>query len=181
MTAAPRGLREITWTGADGVQVTRAAAIPEFRAPQEPLPAPRRAALAAHLAAIAAEGFAAPPPGPPEGARLRDEAPEPALVAAACTACGGWCCQGGARSHAYLDAGAVLRWRADHPGAGPDAFVRDYLGRLPALSARGSCVYHGVAGCVLPRRLRADLCNAFHCSGLRALGPVRAGAGGEGG
>lgn len=163
--------REITWTGPDGRPVTRVADIPEFRAPMEPLPGARRAAFTAHLAGITADGFAAPPATPLE--RLREEAPEPAVVNAACSACGGWCCQGGARSHAYLGPAAAARWREDHPARGPDAMIRDYLARLPALSVRGSCVYHGASGCVLPRRMRADLCNAFHCSGLKALGPVR--------
>jgi len=56
-----------------------------------------------------------------------------------------------------------------HPDLTPVAVVRRYLDAVAPESVVGSCLYHGRQGCTLPRTLRADLCNRFHCNGLRAF------------
>ena len=97
--------------------------------------------------------------------------PEPegfvGLVArTACTLCKGWCCKGG-EEHAYLDERTMARVRRDHPEHDARAIIRLYLDRLAARSYRGSCLFHGADGCTLGRGLRAHLCDAYFCDGLR--------------
>ncbi len=87
--------------------------VPRQDAPVLPLPAARRAAFAAHLAAIAAEGFAIDRPGEywsPESATDR-AAPETGLAIAACSTCQGSCCRLGGPQMAFLTARDVCRYR----------------------------------------------------------------------
>ena len=44
-----------------------------------------------------------------------------------------------------------------------------YLGKLGGTTYRGSCIYHGAAGCELPREMRSDTCNGFYCADLARL------------
>jgi hypothetical protein len=88
------------------------------------------------------------------------------VLAAGCATCRGLCCTGGG-DHAYIDERTMARVHRDNPELGARAVIRRYLERLPALSARGSCLFHGPAGCTLGRGLRAELCNAYYCNGLR--------------
>ncbi len=137
--------------------------------PLEALPATRRAAFEAHLDEIIAEGFAAEVAADADdpGDRAGTAGPEPSLVVGGCTACAGACCRGGGE-RAYLSVRDVLRLRRD--AALSRGQVRAfYLGRLPAASVQGACVYQGALGCVLPRSARADICNSFRCRGLSAL------------
>ena len=39
--------------------------------------------------------------------------------------------------------------------------------RADARSFAGSCAYHTSDGCALPRSLRAGICNALRCRGLK--------------
>jgi len=101
------------------------------------------------------------------GGRPQSDGESPGAPAAAvCAICEGACCHR-AGNHAFLDAAAVARFTAVHGNKNSSSIVDTYAAYLPARSFAGSCVYHTADGCVLPRSLRADICNAYRCSGLK--------------
>ena len=89
-----------------------------------------------------------------------------ALAAAVCAVCGGACCHR-AGDHAFLDLAAIERFMASSRKTEPSNIASTYAAHLPARSFAGSCVYHTFIGCALPRSMRADICNAYRCSGLK--------------
>ena len=89
-----------------------------------------------------------------------------AVLGAGCATCGGHCCKGGGE-HAYIDERTMARVRRDNPEHDANGIIRLYLNRLAPLSYSGSCLFHGADGCTLDQPLRAELCNAFYCNGLR--------------
>ena len=88
------------------------------------------------------------------------------VLAAGCATCQGHCCTGGG-DHAYIDERTMARVRRAHPDLDARAVIGLYLARLAPLSYSGSCLFHGPHGCTLGRALRAELCNAYYCNGLR--------------
>lgn len=88
------------------------------------------------------------------------------VLAAGCATCRGHCCKGGGE-HAYIDERTMARVRRDRPELDARAVIRLYLDRLAPRSFLGSCLFHGESGCTLGRGLRAELCNAYYCDGLR--------------
>jgi hypothetical protein len=88
-----------------------------------------------------------------------------AVLGRVCAFCQGWCCRSGG-DHAYLTVDTLRRYLAAHPGRRPRDVLADYLGRVGHKTYRGSCVYHGPAGCGLPREMRSDTCNDYYCTGL---------------
>jgi hypothetical protein len=145
--------------------------VPRQEAPVLPLPAPRRAALEAHLAAIAAEGFAIARPEDhwSPGDAAGRAAPETGLAVAACSTCQGSCCRLGGAQMAFLTARDVCRYRLTEPAPTAEGFVARYLGFLPEASVADACAYQGATGCTVPRAERSNICNSHHCTGLRAL------------
>jgi hypothetical protein len=102
---------------------------------------------------------------------IQKPTPEPTgftatVLATGCATCQGHCCKGGG-DHAYLDQWAMARVRRDNPDLDARGIIRRYLERLAPLSYRDSCLFHGPGGCTLGRGLRAELCNAYYCDGLR--------------
>jgi hypothetical protein len=95
-----------------------------------------------------------------------DSGPRAALAAAVCAVCAGACCHR-AGDHAFLEAAAIARFPAVNGIMDPSNVADTYAEYLPARSFAGSCVYHASDGCALPRSLRADICNAYRCSGLK--------------
>lgn len=95
-----------------------------------------------------------------------DSGPPEALAAAVCTVCAGACCHRGG-DHAFLDAAAITRFAAENGNMDSSNIADTYAAHLPARSFAGSCVYHTFDGCALPRSLRADICNAYRCRGLK--------------
>jgi len=98
----------------------------------------------------------------------------------ACACCQGSCCRGGAYTHAYLGVETMQRYRAAHPNQSSRQILAAYMRHIRDETCEGSCVYHRVDGCSLPREMRADICNDFYCGGLREFranvpvtGPVR--------
>ncbi len=130
-------------------------------APQDP---GRRAAFEQHLRDIlrspSADRAEVDAPPPPAG---RD-----ALSAAACSACRGSCCRSGG-DHAYLTEETMARVLRALPDRGPAQLLEDYLERLPDRTVRDSCIYHGAAGCGLPREMRSTTCNRHLCGKLQGL------------
>jgi hypothetical protein len=61
----------------------------------------------------------------------------------------------------------MARVRRDHPDLDAGAIIRLFLERVAPRSVTGSCLFHGEHGCTLGRGLRAELCNAYYCNGLR--------------
>ena len=97
--------------------------------------------------------------------------PEPsgftaAVLQAGCATCQGHCCKGGG-DHAYIDQRTMARVRRDNPELDARAIIGLFLARLAPLAYRNSCLFHGAAGCTLGRGLRAELCNAYYCNGLK--------------
>jgi hypothetical protein len=102
---------------------------------------------------------------------IQKATPEPTgftanVLAAGCATCRGHCCTGGG-DHAYIDERTMARVRRDNPDLDARAIIRMYLDRVAPLSWRASCLFHGPEGCTLGRALRAELCNAYYCNGLR--------------
>lgn len=156
------------------------AVLPHQDRPLEALPEPRRAEFAERLDALIAEAFAEALDDPDgekariEAARAAHEPDERPEFSAGCATCAGSCCTLGAATHAFLSAEDIRRHRLRHPDGAASEARAAYLDRLPARSVHDSCVYHGEAGCVLPRAMRADICNEFHCVGLGAMGGLLA-------
>ena len=95
-----------------------------------------------------------------------------AILGAGCATCLGECCTAGG-THAFLKAASLVRVRAHLTELGEDvtpaSIEEKYLSALPAQHYRGSCVFHAVGGCTLPRVLRSNLCNRYLCGGLTQL------------
>lgn len=89
-----------------------------------------------------------------------------AIAAAVCTLCGGACCHRGG-DQAFLDTATIERFMASSRKTEPSNIASTYAVHLPARSFAGSCVYHTIDGCALPRSMRGDICNAYRCSGLK--------------
>jgi hypothetical protein len=152
--------------------------VPRNERPVVPLPAQRKRKFRAHLrraaaAAARGDGEAVPAPEGPadvaegEGGFAPLPDAETRLLGQACAACRGTCCKHG-REHAFLGGLRLARYLAAHPDGTPRQAVEAYLAHLPEESFEGACVYQGTRGCTLPRALRADLCNAYHCAGLKS-------------
>ena len=103
-----------------------------------------------------------------------------AVLNQACAMCRGACCRNGG-NHAYLTEETIARIVERQAGQGREQILEAYLGFVGERTTDGSCIYHGSAGCTLPRDLRSDTCNQFYCTGLRDYqrelnrdGPARA-------
>jgi hypothetical protein len=98
--------------------------------------------------------------------RHTDISPPDPLAEAVCAVCAGACCHR-AGDQAFLDTAAIARFMAVNGDMEPSNIASSYAAHLPERSFTGSCVYHTFDGCALPRSLRADICNAYRCSGLK--------------
>ncbi|MGH8664107.1 MAG: hypothetical protein ACREUX_07550 [Burkholderiales bacterium] len=137
-----------------------------------PVPSDRRTELARHLHAL----LDAPDPHPDAGAVQSpgdvrssdgaDAASEP-VGAPVCSACRGFCCSFGGERFAFLDRTTLDRYAASNPGISPNEIVAAYVSRVPERAYKDSCLYHSRRGCVLPRSMRAALCNEYQCGPLK--------------
>ncbi|MEZ6127386.1 MAG: hypothetical protein R3C59_01725 [Planctomycetaceae bacterium] len=83
----------------------------------------------------------------------------------ACSTCRGKCCLLG-EEHAFLSRD-FFAWRLlNEPDQTPQSIIDDYLQRVPELAYEASCLFHSPSGCVLPRRIRASMCNKWICTGI---------------
>jgi len=93
---------------------------------------------------------------------------DPSIAGHACATCRGECCsQGG--NHAFMQPHVVSRYMNSFPRQRPIEILAAFMSYLPRKTYQGSCVYHGVKGCGLPREMRASLCNDFQCNGLKKM------------
>ena len=146
------------------------AVVPYFDRAIVKLPQQRRRNARAHLARIVREAFELPPgKNEADGPSVAiEQSPTLRHGEASCATCRGSCCRGG-DTHAYLDAGAVRSYRAQHPGLGQREVLKAFLEAIPGMTFERSCVYHGRHGCALPREMRSATCNRFQCAGLTEL------------
>jgi hypothetical protein len=154
--------------GVNQPEVFRPLVVPHRPGVIEDLPARRRAdhlkflielTMTATQESIGGEKPDSDRPHPNRGSRE-------ALATAVCAVCAGACCHR-AGDHAFLDAAAIARFPAVNGIMDPSNIADTYAAYLPARSFAGSCVYHTSDGCALPRSMRADICNAYRCSGLK--------------
>jgi hypothetical protein len=154
------------------------ARLPHNEARPRRLPARRRARYLAHVRQIATgvveartRGEPAPATDLEQQARhyVRPMSDELSAVAGqGCAQCRGNCCSH-ADTHAYLNDEVIARYLERHPDAGVEDVVAAYASYLPQRSMENGCVNQGTRGCVLPREMRAAICNLYYCGGLREL------------
>ncbi len=105
-----------------------------------------------------------------------------ALLGAGCATCRGECCTAGG-THAFLGEDSLVRVRAqfheDGQSISAAALLHEYAEHVPEKHYRGSCVYHTLQGCALPRGLRSNLCNRYVCGGLTQLTRALDASGGQ--
>lgn len=148
---------------------TRTAVLPAHGRPLVPLD-PTRRTIFAELISGLMEDAAADPNGPtgdapyPEG----PSSPVDTLARSACASCRGLCCKHG-EPHAFIAPATLRRYLKHHPEETPAQALEAYLSFIPPVSTAGSCIYHGVQGCALPRAMRSDVCNRFICDDLERL------------
>ena len=141
--------------------------VPGQRVPLEPPTPARVRALKRHLIEAMRDLVGARRPERLIQKRGTDPTgPAEAGVRAACGHCGGSCCMAGG-THAFIDDRTLARVRAERPGIDARAMLAAYVSAVAPASYRGSCLFHGPAGCTLDRPLRAELCNAYYCNGLK--------------
>ena len=99
---------------------------------------------------------------------VAEPAARDALLGAACATCRGDCCTGGT-DHAHLDEDSLARVASAHGWTTLEEVADAYEAYLPRVHYKHSCVYHAARGCVLPRDMRADICNRHLCGALAQL------------
>jgi hypothetical protein len=169
-----RAGRELEVEGAEKFPVS---IVPHVTPELVPLPAERRAEFLANLSALIEDSRDVLGGHAPSGSRAAEEGPRrpPALLGRLCAACEGSCCYRG-ETHAFLELD-TLRRTMDAHGLTLDQVADAYEAHLPERTVAGSCVYHTLEGCRLPRGMRAKICNTFECN---ALGDARRIIAGEG-
>jgi hypothetical protein len=95
-----------------------------------------------------------------------DENEPPSLATGVCAVCRGTCCHLGG-DHAFLDQPAIRSFIAHSGICDPLEIVYAFAARLPRRAVVEGCVYQTQTGCALPRWMRAGICNAYRCKGLR--------------
>jgi hypothetical protein len=147
--------------------------VPRIDIPLAPVPEERRALFREHVRRLVEQAASEPPREDDapyqlhELSSLASEAEAP-LFGTGCRLCQGHCCRTGG-DHAYLSVATIRRVTAQRPDLSADQLVEEYASRIPEQIVDGSCVFHGELGCVLPREMRADMCNHWLCRGLTEL------------
>jgi len=145
--------------------------VPSWRPRLVPVTEAERQKLAEHLAGLeyavadpvtaATGGMAGPPDAEDSPATLE-------RLGRVCGVCRGYCCQEGRIRHAFLQHSTLLRILQDAPEPNWSEAVAVYLSHVPDFHLENGCLYQGESGCVMPRPLRADICNSYECAGLQA-------------
>lgn len=90
------------------------------------------------------------------------------VIKAACGTCRGKCCVAG-REHAFLDVETISTFIQRHPEMDNRQVGWVYVFHIEDKTMAGSCIYHGVNGCGLPREMRAAICNEYECHALKQI------------
>jgi len=131
-------------------------------------PDEQREAMRQHIVALASTDPSLAHPASPTSVEASAAANRPSAMASrTCGVCAGYCCRFGHAHKAFLDAATIDRVRAAQPGLAADQLADAYLALVPERHSEGSCLFHGERGCTLPTAMRADICNAYECGGLR--------------
>jgi hypothetical protein len=85
-----------------------------------------------------------------------------------CATCAGRCCTQ-AMDIAYLSISTFRRYMRDNPLLDFEQVYKLYENKIPAQAYEGSCINHTQTGCQLPREMRSNTCNDFHCNALQTL------------
>ena len=136
-----------------------------------PLAPKRTANFRSHIEGLVRQAGKAADEEPPRHEPEADEAgcaDVSALARCACTLCAGACCRGGGDG-AFFSTADIPRLRQQDSGRGIDDILDTYSAYLPSHVMQGSCVFHTIRGCALPREMRAATCGRFECDGLRHL------------
>lgn len=158
-----------------------ASTLPDLKLPIVILPrfeeslagnAERRDAFREVIASKAREAVATVAGVDPEAAQLDEQAPDDPwstqALAEACGECRGWCCRNGG-NYAYLQESDLRRVAAEQGITTWEDMVERYLSFVPDATYQDSCIFHGRAGCGLPRSLRSETCTSFLCEAAFSL------------
>jgi hypothetical protein len=160
--------------GIDDSEAFPLAVIPSTTLEMVELPEHRRHAFRERLASIIDEAVARRAAGEPVEPDVAGEPPAPprpelaAVFGGACATCKGFCCRTGG-DRAWLTTGTMQRYMDAHPEQGPGEVLEAYAAHVRPETVLGSCVYHQLDGCSLPREMRSDICNRYFCDGLHAF------------
>lgn len=91
------------------------------------------------------------------------------LMAQACALCSGGCCQPGKLSNAFLKAEELRRHVERDPETTAADILDRYLKYMPNRHVRGSCLFHGEAGCTISRKDRSKVCNEYLCESAKVI------------
>lgn len=123
------------------------------------------------ISQAAAIRFGSDPQRPAADTRPPAESPDNksmSVLGNACATCGGDCCRQGG-DHAFIRVETIVGFMDRRPELRPRHVLQAYMSRLGHKTYDESCVYHGRAGCVLPREMRSQVCNEYLCQGLHQV------------
>ncbi len=152
--------------GAETVSDVTLLSVPFGGRPLVPVEDERMDAFKEHLSTVIAEAYAASDEEVAASISDRNEEEEKPLFAAGCATCQGHCCRLGNKSKAFLSAQTMRGHRRIWPDLTAEVMEANYLAALPDLAYKDGCVYQGDLGCTLPREMRSDICNSYHCHEL---------------
>lgn len=92
------------------------------------------------------------------------------LTSASCGLCKGGCCSAGNDS-GLISLETIKRAVKIYKFTNEEEVLNSYLSLLGDQSVEHSCINHGPKGCVLPKRMRSDVCNGYYCESLKELLP----------
>lgn len=152
--------------GVEAVTDVTLLTVPFGGKPLVPVEDERMDAFKAHLCDVITEAFEAS--DEEVAAYIPEQNPEAEkpVYAAGCATCQGNCCELGNKSKAFLSTQTMMGHRKIWPDLTAQIMEANYLAALPELAYENGCVYQGDMGCTLPREMRSDVCNAFHCHEL---------------
>jgi hypothetical protein len=84
-----------------------------------------------------------------------------------CALCRGGCCTAGG-DHAFVTSLTIYRLMIAEPQLTADSILADYIEKLNGQVIEGGCVNQSPEGCVLPKKMRGDVCNLYYCDPLLA-------------
>lgn len=80
--------------------------------------------------------------------------------------CKGSCCDEG-EQHAFLSVFTMRNYMDKHPTVSVEDVLKLYMSYIGEERVENSCVNKSKTGCVLPRELRSDVCNAYYCDPIK--------------
>lgn len=97
---------------------------------------------------------------------LEKPAPDLPELKVICSTCRGRCCKEGLTYHAFIDYDVIRQCQHAFDLDGMKEVIKHYLSFTPDKHFQGSCIFHGISGCTLPRKCRSPICNRYACADL---------------